>query len=105
YRYLDRLTGDPDLAHDAAQEAFTRLVTRPPHDEHPRAWLFTVATNVVRGWANSRKRRLAILQASPLRLPSADPPADPEATTEASQRRALVRGALSRLSEKERTIL
>src|SRR5690606_36061762 len=49
-RYLVRLTGDLDLAHDAAQEAFARLVMKPPRDEDPRAWLFTVATNVVRAW-------------------------------------------------------
>ena len=56
-RYLVRLTGDGDRAADAAQEAFARLVANPPRDEKPRAWLFTVATNVVRAMANSGKRQ------------------------------------------------
>ena len=46
-RYLARFSGDPDLAEDAAQEAFVRLAERPPaRDENLRAWLFTVATRI-----------------------------------------------------------
>ena len=42
-RYLNRLTGDPDLANDAAQEAFLRIQERPPGRSHElRAWLFRV---------------------------------------------------------------
>ena len=54
FRYLARLTGDPDRAADAAQEAFVRMMERPPvfapdaAGDAARAWLFTVATNVVR---------------------------------------------------------
>src|SRR5690606_30601655 len=40
YRYLYRLTGDPELAADAVQEAFTRMIARRPRDENPRAWLY-----------------------------------------------------------------
>jgi RNA polymerase sigma factor (sigma-70 family) len=105
YRYLVRLTGDSDLAHDAAQEAFTRLVARPPRDEDPKAWLFTVATNLVRTWANSRRRRRGLLEARIDRVPQPEPLPDPAASSEADERRRLVREALDRLSEKERTIL
>ena len=51
-RYLTRLTGDRESAADAAQEAYSRLLSQPPaHSDNLRAWLYTVATNVVRdGW-------------------------------------------------------
>jgi len=105
YRYLVRLTGDTDLADDAAQETFARLVARPPRDENPRAWLFTVATNLVRGWSNRRKRRSRLLEAGSARIPSADPPRDPAAAAEAEASRNAVRKALAALSDRERTIL
>lgn len=105
YRYLVRLTGDSDLAHEAAQEAFMRLVAKPPRDEDARAWLYTVATNLVRTWANTRKRRRGLLAARMDRVPKPEPLPDPERSTEANERRRLVRAALDRLSEKERTIL
>ena len=105
FRYLVRLTGDVDLAHDAAQEAFVRLVSKPPRDEHPRAWLFTVATNVVRAWANSRKRRLTLLQSAAARVPAPDAAPDPEEIALANESRSRVRQALDSLSEKERTVL
>jgi RNA polymerase sigma factor (sigma-70 family) len=104
-RYLVRLTGDFDLAHDAAQEAFARLLTRPPRDEDPKAWLFTVATNLVRSWSNSRARRRVLLEERIDRVPGPQPAPDPERATEAAERRRLVREALNRLSEKERRVL
>jgi RNA polymerase sigma factor (sigma-70 family) len=105
FRYLMRLTGDADVAHDAAQEAFVRLVTRPPRDEHPRAWLFTVATNHVRAWANAHKRRSALLQHAGARVPAADPLPGPDQVAEANEARSRVQAALQRLTEKERTVL
>ncbi len=105
YRYLVRLTGDPDLAADAAQEAFVRLVERPPQDRHLRAWLFAVATNVVRDTARARARWLKLLSASPDRAPLGDVPALPDTEAERGERRKLVRAALDRLSWKERTVL
>ena len=105
FRYLVRLTGDADLAHDAAQEAFMRLVSKPPRDEHPRAWLFTVATNVVRAWGNSHRRRLTLLQGAMARVPTPEAMPDPEQITLANESRNRVRQALDSLSEKERTVL
>ncbi len=105
FRYLVRLTGDPDLAHDAAQEAFVRLVTKPPRDEQPRAWLFTVATNCVRAWANARKRRARLLENAAARVPAGDAPAAPDDFAATQEMTARVRDALAGLNEKERTIL
>ncbi|MBI4520572.1 MAG: sigma-70 family RNA polymerase sigma factor [Gemmatimonadetes bacterium] len=105
FRYLVRLTGDADVAHDAAQEAFTRLIAQPPRDESPRAWLFTVAPNLVRGGGKSRTRRLELLHATVPAGPAADPQPDPEQLVEASERRTAIRAALAELTDKEREIL
>jgi RNA polymerase sigma-70 factor (ECF subfamily) len=105
FRYLVRLTGDADVAHDAAQEAFVRLVASPPRDEHPRAWLFTVATNLVRAWSNKQKRRLTLLQAAGSRVPAAEPGPDPDQLALAAQRRDTVRAALASLPVRDRTVL
>jgi RNA polymerase sigma-70 factor (ECF subfamily) len=105
HRYLVRLTGDADLADDATQETFARLLARPPRDENPRAWLFTVATNLVRGWSNKRRRRNRLLEGGAARVPSADPPQDPASAAEAEAQRSMVRRALAALTDRERTIL
>lgn len=105
FRYLVRLTGDIDVAHDAAQEAFTRLITKPPRDDNPRAWLFTVATNVVRSGANRSRRRAALLQARSARVPVADPEPLPDEAAAADADRARVRNALAAMPEKERVML
>ena len=105
FRYLVRLTGDIDVAHDAAQEAFTRLVTKPPRDDNPRAWLFTVATNVVRSRANRSRRRAALLESGSARVPVADPAPQPDEAVAAAADRARVRTALAAMPEKERVML
>lgn len=104
-RYLVRLTGDGDLAADAAQEAFARLVADPPRDERPRAWLFTVATNVVRAAANSSRRRKALLESAAARVPVGNAPGRPDDELERNELGQTVRAALDSLSEKERTVV
>jgi len=104
FRYLVRLTGDEDLAADAAQETFTRLLEKPPRDEQPRAWLFTVATNVVRKWANRGKRRGELLQSN-VDAGSGEAPSNPASEVESAELKRVVRTALDSLSEKERTVL
>ena len=76
-RYQRRVFGmslsilrDRLAAEEAAQEAFVRLVERPPQDRHVRAWLFAVATNVVRDNARSRARWITLLAGSPDRRTS-----------------------------------
>jgi RNA polymerase sigma factor (sigma-70 family) len=104
-RYLARLTGDPDLAADVAQEAFLRLLEQEPPPTAVRPWLFRVATNLVRDSArHARRRQVLVLDG---RAPSAhgDPPPAPDRGVDRDQARDLVRRALDGLSSKERRAL
>jgi RNA polymerase sigma-70 factor (ECF subfamily) len=104
-RYLTRLTGDPDQAQDAAQESYLRLQTRPPtHTANLRAWLFTVATNVVRDQWKKQVAVRGLADVSPQAL-ATDPQQDPHEQLERAERRQIVRKMLARLSERERTVL
>lgn len=105
YRYLERLTGDPDLAADVAQETFIRLVERRPDERQIRGWLYRVATNLVRDGSRVQRRRLELLRewADQGGGPSAGP--DPERALELEERRAAVRVALDALSLRDRTLL
>jgi RNA polymerase sigma factor (sigma-70 family) len=104
-RYLARLTGDPDLAADVAQEAFVRLLEQEPPPAAVRPWLFRVATNLVRDTARRTRRRQVLVQDG--RAPSAhgDPPPAPDRGLDQDRARVLVRNALDALSSKERTAL
>jgi RNA polymerase sigma factor (sigma-70 family) len=105
FRYLARLTGDPDAAADAAQEAFVRLVERPPAHGETRAWLFRVGTNAALQSARTRSRRRALLASSPARAPVADSPEPADVVLERSRRREEVQRALGTLGERDRTVL
>ena len=105
FRYLSRMTGDPDLAADAAQEAFVRLVERPPAAGETRGWLFRVGMNAVRESERTRVRRLRLLNEEPARAPLGDAPPGADETLLREERRAMVRRALAELSERDRQIL
>lgn len=104
YRYLVRLSGDPDVAADAAQEAFVRLLARPPAGAAERAWLFKVGTNYVLEGRRTATRRGRLLLGRGERT-MADEPRDPLAGVEADEQRRVVMAALSRLSDKERVAI
>jgi RNA polymerase sigma factor (sigma-70 family) len=105
YRYLVGLTGDPDLAADLAQETFIRWVDRQPDHENPRAWLYTVATNLVRDHGRVGARRLTLLRNADETVAMGDRAPGPDGDLEAGEARRLVRQALDELSVKERTLL
>jgi RNA polymerase sigma factor (sigma-70 family) len=104
-RYLLRFTGDADLAADAAQEAFVRLLEKPPQAGSERAWLFRVATNVARESRRTQSRRWLLLLGASDRAPHADPPLGPDVVLESGERRERVQQALLELSGKERMAL
>lgn len=104
FRYLDRLSGDPDLAADIAQEAFIRLCRRGSLPDQPDRWLITVALNLFRNeWTTSKRHRDLKERRAP-ELSISSPPSPLEAT-DASQRRARVRKALDQLSQRDRELL
>lgn len=102
FQYLQRMTGDPDLAEDVAQEAFVRLLRHPLPENEARRWLFTVATNLVRDGARQKRRRETLLTAAP-RPSAAAPAADEE--LERAERIARVRAALERIPPRDREML
>lgn len=104
-RYLARLTGDPDLAADVAQEAFVRLLQRRPGDDAVRPWLFRVATNLVRDAARRKRRRRVLSFRGRAHLSHGDPPGSPDAVVDRVASLRLVGDALHGLSDKERRAL
>lgn len=101
-RYVHRLTGDPDLSEDFAQEALLRLLSvdpsRPMHNA--RAWLYRVATNLVRDHA----RRNDMMRRRPIPI-DADAPQTPEQALERNETVARVRAVLDRLTPRDREML
>ncbi len=104
-RYLDRLSGDPDLAADLAQEAFIRLHERGALPDRPEAWLITVAMNLFRNAKSTGARRRRILTPARAEAALGDPLPTPLQSVEAEDERARVRAALDRLPERDRHIL
>jgi RNA polymerase sigma factor (sigma-70 family) len=104
-RYLSRLTGDPDLAADIAQETFVRFLERPPDEASAAPWLFRVATNLARDSARTQTRRRQLVMKGRAMLAHADPPPPPDSRVARSTARRAVNEAFEVLSEKEKTAL
>lgn len=107
-RYCMRMTADRDLAEDTAQEAFVRLLDREVKggDAGLRSWLFKVATHLLRDRARVRSNRLRLLESRGSDgLPGPAPGPDPGEELEREERRQVVREALARLDERDRTLL
>ena len=103
-RYLTRRLGDRDWAEEVAQETFVRAL-RHKDIVNERAWLFTVANNLVRDEArkDSRRRRHLTLLREEAR---AQELAGPEPTAlERAQDAAMARRAVEALTERDRLAL
>ena len=105
YRVLQRLSGEPDVAADIAQEAFVRLHERGVLPEEPPAWLLTVALNQFRNRASTRSRRLRLLTAERAANVLGDPPASPAEGIGETALKTRVRVALTTLTERDRRLL
>lgn len=105
WNYLARLTGEAQLADDLLQESYYRFLrTRAAleSEAHRRAYLFRIATNLVRD--GHRRARFGRTVALP------DPDNDARCATtgdlaEATARRTDLRRAMSRLRHRERALL
>jgi RNA polymerase sigma factor (sigma-70 family) len=106
FRFVSRMTGDPDYAKDIVQETFIAIAAKPvPADVPPRAWLFGVAHNLAHSGLRTGRRRSRLLDVAPHRLAAPASPAAPDEGAERAELRAAVRAALAELTEKERTML
>jgi len=118
-RYCHRMTADPDLAEDAAQEAFVRFLDRRPRGEAAglRAWLFKVATHLLRDRARVETNRARLREHHPAEVGVGGPGGSGgaggtggsgEDALEALERRErieAVRDVLASLEERDRTLL
>jgi len=103
-RYLTRRLGDRDWAEEVAQETFVRAM-RQENLQNERAWLFAVATNLVRDEARKdsrRRRHLELLTAEAKAEAVVEPPLT---DLERAQERALARKAIDALTERDREAL
>ena len=102
-RYLTRRLGDRDWAEEIAQETFVRAL-RQKDLQNERAWLFAVATNLIRDEARKdarRRRHLELLTAEA----RADEVVEPTNELERAEERALARKAIDALGERDREAL
>jgi RNA polymerase sigma-70 factor (ECF subfamily) len=103
-RFLYRKVWDAQRAEDLAQETFVRALRHDP--EKPRAWVFTVASNLARDEARTalrHRRHLTLIRAEMEDDPPAAP--SPSESVEKEERSATVRLALATLSERDREVL
>jgi RNA polymerase sigma-70 factor (ECF subfamily) len=102
YRHVHRLTGDPDVADDVAQEAFVRLLNQSLPENEARPWLYTVAMNLVRDGARKAERTQRLRQNVPT-FRDVDPA--PDEVMERGREVAAVRAVLDGLPERDRVLL
>jgi RNA polymerase sigma-70 factor (ECF subfamily) len=111
HAFLLGRTGDPELALDLLQEAFVRawrnldlLLTLPPGRQ--RAWLFSIARNLIVDQVRSRATRASTQHALvAARDPDDDVAESPECIVERDREMRLVDEAIRRLPEALRTVL
>lgn len=109
YRYAARRLGDT-LAADVTAETFRIAVQRAdafdPSLAHPRAWLYGIASNVIRVHWRTEQRRLRAMEREARRSPvSLDPLLDVERRVDASAELAGVLALVAALPPDDRDLL
>jgi len=102
-RYLTRRLGDRDWAEEVAQETFVRAL-RQPAMTNERAWLFTVANNLVRDEARKdsrRRRHLELMRDEQQEIQEEEY----ISSLERAQEAAMARRAIEALPERDRLAL
>jgi RNA polymerase sigma-70 factor (ECF subfamily) len=107
YRFMTRLTGDPELAADLTQETWLRFAAQAralPVEMEPAAWLFRVARNLY----ISERRRTLLSRARLLELlgwlSGKEETASPFAQLAASESERLLELAIARLPRAQREV-
>lgn len=107
-RYLHRKVWDGERARDLAQEVFSRALqhdaARGAAPERPRAWLFTIASNLARDEAKSvlrRKHHLTLLAGES----SGQARERADAALDRAEQERSARAALEELGERDREVL
>ncbi|MEO7218524.1 MAG: sigma-70 family RNA polymerase sigma factor [Gemmatimonadaceae bacterium] len=108
-RYLTRRLGDRDWAEEVAQETFVRAL-RQETLTNERAWLFTVANNLVRDDARrterQRKQLILLRDEQIVEAELADRSSDGDVpNAERAREAALARKAVDSLAERDRMAL
>jgi RNA polymerase sigma factor (sigma-70 family) len=105
FRYLDRLSGDAELAADVAQEAVVRLYQRRSAPDAPDAWLVIVATNLLRNAQSQRSRRLRLLTSERSRNVLGDEALSPAHAVLAQEDRCRARRVIEQMPERDARML
>jgi RNA polymerase sigma-70 factor (ECF subfamily) len=109
-RYLTRRLGDRDWAEEVAQETFVRAL-RQDRLTNERAWLFTVANNLVRDDARRsarQRQQLTLLrdeQVAEAAMNESPADSDDAMTPARTRQTALARKAIDALAERDRMAL
>jgi RNA polymerase sigma-70 factor, ECF subfamily len=105
WRYAVGLTGDPARAEDVVQETLVRAWQHPEviddHESSPRAWLFTVARNIIIDERRSARFRNESVTSD---MDDTDDRMGPD-EIDAALDRLLLRDALDRLSPQHKAVI
>lgn len=105
FRYLNRLTGDPELAADLVQETFIRLYQRGEPPDAPEAWLISVAMNLFRNESTTQRRRKRLLTVSRGEGAHSDAEPRPDHRVVLDETAGRVRAAIDGMPERDRHLL